>query len=208
MAVFESQHPMIKYKLTLLRDDNVSHMQFRQLVSEIGSMLMYELTSDLFLRAERVETWQGDYDGEVIDDIKPTFVPILRAGLGLLDGALNVLPTAKISVVGFYRDESTLQPIGYYEKLAPNIKNRLAIILDPMLATGGSLLATIELLKKSGCTRIKGAFLVAAPEGIQTVVDKHPDVSLHVAAVDEKLNESGYIIPGLGDAGDKIFGTR
>ena len=139
---------------------------------------------------------------------KITVVPILRAGLGMLEGVLELIPNAKISVVGLYRDEETLQPVAYFDKVVKNIDERTALIVDPMLATGGTLIATIDLLKKKGCTKIMGLFLVAAPEGIKAVVDAHPDVDIFTAAVDERLNEKGYILPGLGDAGDKIFGTR
>ncbi|MAI63768.1 MAG: uracil phosphoribosyltransferase, partial [Alteromonas sp.] len=139
---------------------------------------------------------------------KITVVPILRAGLGMLEGVLELIPNAKISVVGLYRDEETLQPVAYFDKVVKNIDERTALIVDPMLATGGTLIATIDLLKEKGCKNIMGLFLVAAPEGIRSVVDKHPDVDIFTAAVDERLDENGYILPGLGDAGDKIFGTR
>ncbi|MDP3426417.1 MAG: uracil phosphoribosyltransferase, partial [Humidesulfovibrio sp.] len=139
---------------------------------------------------------------------KITVVPILRAGLGMMDGVLDMVPGAKVSVVGFYRNEETLEPVKYYVKLARNIKARMALILDPMLATGGTLDATISLLKKAGCKQIRGLFLVAAPEGLRRITEKHPDVDIYCASIDERLNEQGYILPGLGDAGDKIFGTK
>lgn len=145
---------------------------------------------------------------ETIKGKKITVVPILRAGLGMLDGVLDLIPGAKVSIVGLYRNEETLQPVRYYVKLAKNIKDRIALILDPMLATGGTLIATIDLLKEAGCTKIKGLFLVAAPEGLKRVTEKHPDVEIYVAAIDKMLNSKGYILPGLGDAGDKIFGTK
>lgn len=156
-----------------------------------------------------IESWSGDnVEVKQIKGKKITVVPILRAGLGMLEGVLELIPNAKISVVGLYRDEETLQPVAYFDKVVKNIDERTALIVDPMLATGGTLIATIDLLKEKGCKNIMGLFLVAAPEGIRSVVDKHPDVDIFTAAVDERLDENGYILPGLGDAGDKIFGTR
>lgn len=155
-----------------------------------------------------MQGWAGPVEIEGIKGKKITIVPILRAGLGMMDGVLDLIPSAKVSVVGFYRDEQTLTPVQYYVKTASAMEERIALILDPMLATGGTLIATIDLLKQAGCTKIMGLFLVAAPEGIARLEEKHPDVDIYTAAVDERLNEVGYILPGLGDAGDKIFGTK
>jgi uracil phosphoribosyltransferase len=170
--------------------------------------LTYEATKDFELEDYTLESWQGPVIGKQIKGKKTTIVPILRAGIGMLDGVLDLIPSAKISVVGLYRDEKTLEPVTYFEKLALDIDQRMALIIDPMLATGGSMEATIELLKKAGCNDIRALVLVAAPEGIKRLQDKHPDVDIYTASVDERLDENGYIIPGLGDAGDKIFGTQ
>ena len=156
----------------------------------------------------QVDTRMGKAPAQRIRGKKITVVPILRAGLGMLDGVLELIPSAKVSVVGVYRDEATLQPVAYFEKLAHDIDERMALVIDPMLATGGSMLACIDMLKKAGCTQIRALVLVAAPEGIRKVQEAHPDVSLYTASVDQGLNEEGYIMPGLGDAGDKIFGTK
>ena len=172
-------------------------------------MLTYEATSDLETEQLEIESWTGEK--LLVDRIKGkkiTIVPILRAGLGMLDGVMQLIPSARISVVGLYRDEETLQPIAYFDKVVLDVSERMALIVDPMLATGGTLMATIDLLKAKGCTRIIGLFLVAAPEGLKAVSERHPDVDIYTAAIDERLNEQGYIIPGLGDAGDKIFGTK
>jgi uracil phosphoribosyltransferase len=208
MAVFVAEHPLIKHKLGLMRKHDISTKNFRELASEIARLLTYEATKDLETEKKTVQGWAGPVEVDVIKGKKITVVPILRAGLGMQDGVLDLVPGAKVSVVGFYRNEETLQPVEYYVKLAKNINKRMAIILDPMLATGGTLDATINCLKKAGCTSIRGLFLVAAPEGIKRITAAHPDVDIYVAAVDERLNENGYILPGLGDAGDKIFGTK
>jgi len=207
MAVYASNHPLVHHKTTLLREDTISVKSFRELSNEIASMLIVEATADIKTAPKPITCWSGTISAPMMDEKQPTLVPILRAGLGMLDGALKILPCAKISVVGLKRNEETLQPESYYENLVPAIEERKAIIIDPMLATGGSALATIELLKASGCPEIKAVFLVAAPEGIEALATAHPDVDIYVAAIDEKLNEKGYILPGLGDAGDKIFGT-
>lgn len=208
MAVHVVDHPLVRHKLGILREAGISTSRFRDLALEISRLLTYEATKDLITEHKTIKGWAGEVKVEMIKGKKITVVPILRAGLGMMDGVLDMVPGARVSVVGFYRDEETLQPVEYYVKLAKNIDERIALILDPMLATGGTLLATIELLKKSGCTNIKGLFLVAAPEGIERVVSAHPDVDIYTAAIDEKLNDAGYILPGLGDAGDKIFGTK
>lgn len=208
MALHVVDHPLIRHKVGLLREKNISTKDFRALSSEIARLLTYEATKDLPTEAKTIESWSGETEVEEIKGKKITFVPILRAGLGMMDGVFDLIPSAKVSIVGFYRDENTLQPVQYYVKLAKNIEQRTALILDPMLATGGTLLATIELLKEAGCPSIKGLFLVSAPEGIKKVQDAHPDVDIYTAALDAHLNEHGYIIPGLGDAGDKLFGTK
>lgn len=208
MAVYVAEHPLIKHKLGLLRKQDISTKNFRELASEVARLLTYEATKDFQTEKRIIQGWAGPVEVDVIKGKKVTVVPILRAGLGMLDGVLDLIPGAKVSVVGFYRNEATLEPVEYYVKLAKNIHDRMAIILDPMLATGGTLDATIRCLKKAGCTSIRGLFLVAAPEGISRITQNHPDVDIYVAAVDQRLNEHGYILPGLGDAGDKIFGTK
>ncbi len=208
MAVFEANHPLVKHKLGLIRRHDISTKDFRELASEIARLLTYEATKDLETEPEMITGWNGPVQVEKIKGKKITVVPILRAGLGMMDGVLDLIPSARVSVVGLYRNEETLEPVTYFEKLTSNIDNRTALILDPMLATGGSLVACIDMLKKAGCTSIRGLFLVAVPEGIARVEKEHPDVDIYVASIDEKLNENGYILPGLGDAGDKIFGTK
>ena len=201
-------HPLVQHKLGLMRRADNSTKSFRELASEVAMLLTYEATADMETEAVTVEGWAGPVETRRIKGAKVTLVPILRAGLGMLPGVLELIPAAKVGVVGLQRDEQTLQPVGYYEKLTGRMDERTAIILDPMLATGGSLVATVDLLKAAGCTRIKGLFLVAAPEGLRALEARHPDVEVYTASIDERLNEVGYILPGLGDAGDKIFGTR
>ncbi|MFO7750938.1 MAG: uracil phosphoribosyltransferase [Desulfobacteraceae bacterium] len=208
MAVHVEDHPLIKHKLGLIRNKDVSTKDFRDLSSELARLLTYEATKNVETEHKTIQGWAGDVDVEKIKGKKITIVPILRAGLGMMNGVMDLIPSAKVSVVGFYRNEETLQPVEYYVKTASAMDKRTALILDPMLATGGTLIATIDLLKKAGCTKIKGLFLVAAPEGIAKVEARHPDVDIHVASIDAGLNEFGYILPGLGDAGDKIFGTK
>lgn len=208
MAVHEITHPLVRHKLGLLREKDVSTKDFRELASEVGMLLAYEATRNLPAEKVTIETWSGPVQVDRIKGKKITIVPILRAGLGMMDGVLKAVPTAKVSVVGLYRDEKTLQPVTYFQKLVQDIDKRQAMILDPMLATGGTLVATIDMLKAAGCRDIIGIFLVAAPEGIARLEQAHPDVDLYVAAIDERLNQDGYILPGLGDAGDKIFGTK
>lgn len=208
MPVTVVNHPLIKHKLGLMREKDVSVKDFRDLASELASLLTYEATKDLETEIRTIDGWAGVVEVERIKGKKITVVPILRAGLGMMDGVLDLIPSAKVSVVGLYRNEETLEPVRYYVKMTSQMKERIALILDPMLATGGTLTATIDLIKESGCNKIKGIFVVAAPEGIKRVETAHPDVEIYVAAIDEKLNEVGYILPGLGDAGDKIFGTK
>ena len=208
MTVHIASHPLIQHKLGLLREADISTKSFRELSSEISMLLTYEATVDLQTEPRQIECWNGPVEVQQIKGKKITIVPILRAGLGMLDGVIELLPNARISVVGLYRNEETLEPVPYFEKMAPKIDQRIALIVDPMLATGGSFNAAVDMVKKAGCTSIKGLFLVAAPEGVEAVQAKHPDVDIFVAAVDDHLNENGYIIPGLGDAGDKLFGTK
>ncbi len=208
MAVIEVGHPLVRHKLGLMRKKNISTKEFRELVSEVSRLLTYEATRDLETEPHVIRGWAGPVTVERIKGKKITVVPILRAGLGMLDGVLDLIPSARVSVVGLYRDEKTLEPVTYFRKLAKNMARRRAMIIDPMLATGGSLVATIDLLKSVGCVDIRALVLVAAPEGIERVRQVHGDVDLYTASIDERLNDQGYIIPGLGDAGDKIFGTR
>jgi len=208
MTVHVADHPLISHKLGMLRQKNIHTKDFRDLSSEVARLLTYEATKDLETRRKVIEGWAGKVEVEEIKGKKITIVPILRAGLGMMNGVLDMIPTAKVSVVGYYRNEETLQPVEYYVKTTSEMDKRIALILDPMLATGGTLIATIDTIKRAGCKTIKGLFLVAAPEGIKRVTEAHPDVEIYVAAVDERLNEVGYILPGLGDAGDKIFGTK
>ena len=208
MSVCVVEHPLIKHKLGLMREHNISVKDFRDIASELASLLTFEATKDLETEKRTIRGWAGDVVVEGIKGKKITVVPILRAGLGMMHGVLNLIPSAKVSVVGLYRNEETLEPVKYYVKMTSQIEERIALILDPMLATGGTLIATINMLKENGCRSIRGIFLVAAPEGIKKVQELHPDVDIYVAAIDERLNDIGYILPGLGDAGDKIFGTK
>ncbi len=208
MAVIEVAHPLVKHKLGLMRHADISTKDFRELASEVARLLTYEATKDLETEKETISGWNGPVEVDRIKGKKITVVPILRAGLGMMDGVLDLLPNARVSVVGLYRNEETLEPVTYFEKLTSNMEDRTALILDPMLATGGSLVACVDMLKAAGCTSIRGLFLVAVPEGIERLQKTHPDVDIFVASIDERLNENGYILPGLGDAGDKIFGTK
>ncbi len=208
MPVHLVDHPLIRHKLGLMRMHDISTKQFRELANELASLLTYEATKDLETETITIKGWAGEVTVEHIKGKKITVVPILRAGLGMMDGVLNLIPSAKVSVVGLYRNEETLEPVRYYVKMTSEMEARIALILDPMLATGGTLTATIDLIKESGCRQIRGLFLVAAPEGLRRLEKTHPDVDVYVASIDEKLNDIGYILPGLGDAGDKIFGTK
>ncbi len=201
-------HPLVQHKLALLREEDVSTNKFRLLTEELARLLAYEATRDLQLEHRTIQAGVAKSKYKKIKGKKKlTVVPILRAGLGMLNGVLDLVPSAKISVVGLARNEETLQPEPYFEKFVGSLDDRLALIIDPMLATGGSMVATIDMLKRNGCKQIKAIVMVAAPEGVKLVNAAHPDVQIYTAALDSHLNEQGYIIPGLGDAGDKIFGT-
>ena len=202
------KHPLVQHKLGLLREGNISTNKFRTLTHELARLLAYEATRDFELETITIDGWNGPIEVEQIKGKKVTVVPILRAGLGMLDGVLDLVPSAKISVVGLYRNEETLEPVPYFDKFVDGLDERIALIIDPMLATGGSMVATIDLLKRKGCKSIKAIVMVAAPEGIKAVTAVHPDVQIFTASLDSHLNEHGYIIPGRGDAGDKIFGTK
>ena len=201
-------HPLVAHKLTIMRDKNTSVKDFRELVSEIGMLITYEATRDLPLTEKEIETPLCKTSMPTLAGKKFAVVPILRAGLGLVDGVLRMVPSARVGHIGMYRDEETLQPHVYFSKMPKDIAERDIIIVDPMLATGGSAVAAIAEMKSRGCQNIKLMVLVAAPEGIKAVQDSHPDVDIYCGAVDEGLNDRGYIVPGLGDAGDRIFGTK
>ena len=204
--VYESSHPLIKHKLALLRSTETSPKKFRELIREIAILLAYEATADLGLQPIDVATPMGEAKGATLTE-KIGLVPILRAGLGMVHGIWEMMPSAEVWHIGLYRDERTLRPVEYYNKLPVDPTVQVCLILDPMLATGGSAVATVDILKKWGGKRIKFVGIIAAPEGIEVLMTAHPDVPIHVAAVDNHLNEIGYIVPGLGDAGDRQFGT-
>ena len=206
--VFIADHPLIQHKVTLLRSEKTGSKEFRELIKEITELLCYEATRDLPLREIEVKTPICTTKSKVVAGRKLAFVPILRAGLGMVDGTLELVPAAKVGHIGLYRDPQTLKPVEYYCKLPGDIGSREVIVLDPMLATGGSSIDALTLLKKHGCANIRLMCLVAAPEGLAKVQEAHPDVDIYVAAVDDHLNENAYIVPGLGDAGDRIFGTK
>jgi uracil phosphoribosyltransferase len=201
-------HPLIQNKLAIIRDQNTGAKEFRELVEEVAMLMAYEVTRNLPVTEIEVETPVATARCQVISRPKIALIPILRAGLGMVEGVLKLIPTAKVGHIGVYRDPETLQPIEYYCKLPPDIQERELIILDPMLATGGSVSAAIQLLKQRGGDQIRVMSLIASPEGVQFLQAKHSDVDIYVAAVDDRLNSHGYIVPGLGDAGDRLFGTK
>lgn len=202
------KHPLIDHKMTILRKKETSSMEFRQLVNEISTLMGYEVTRDLETEDIEIETPIAKTVGKRISGKKIGIVPILRAGLGMVEGLLTIIPAARVGHIGMYRDPETLKPVTYYSKLPKDVASRLMIIVDPMLATGGSLIEAIDELKRNGAKNIKSINLLAAPEGLKAVEEAHPDVEIYIAALDEKLNEDGYIVPGLGDAGDRLFGTK
>ena len=201
-------HPLIQHKISLLRNKNTGSKEFRELVGEVSMLMCYEATRDLPLKEVEIETPVALAKTKVIAGRKLAFVPILRAGIGMLDGVLSMVPAAKVGHIGLYRDPQTLQPVKYYCKLPSDINEREVIVLDPMLATGGSAVAAIQMLKESGAANIKFMCIIAAPEGLNALTEAHPDVQVYCAALDEKLNDDKYIVPGLGDCGDHIFGTK
>ncbi|MBQ1204255.1 MAG: uracil phosphoribosyltransferase [Loktanella sp.] len=201
-------HPLVQHKLTLMRQKDTSTAVFRQLLREISQLLAYEVTRGLPMTTRRIDTPLEPMDAPVIDGKKLALVSILRAGNGLLDGVLELIPSARVGFVGLYRDEETLQPVQYYFKVPTELEDRLVIAVDPMLATGNSSAAAVDLLKKAGATNIRFLCLLAAPEGIARMKEAHPDVPIVTAAIDSHLNAQGYIVPGLGDAGDRMFGTK
>lgn len=206
LTVFD--HPLIQHKLSIMRDKATSSKEFRELVSEIAQLMCYEVTRDLPLEEIEIETPVAKAKAKRIAGKKLAVVPILRAGLGMVDGMLSLIPNAKVGHIGLFRDPDTLEPVKYYCKMPPDISDRDVIIVDPMLATGGSATAAIGFMKEYGCKHIKLMCLIGAPEGVKRVQTEHPDVDIFIAALDDHLNEHGYIVPGLGDAGDRIFGTK
>ena len=206
--VTEFTHPLIMHKISLIRDKNCGTREFRTVIGEIATLMGYEILRDLETELVEIETPMEKAMVPMIKGKKLAVVPILRAGLGMVDGNLSLVPTAKVGHVGMYRDEETLQPKEYYCKLPEDIDQRLVLIVDPMLATGGSADAAIEFVKKQGAKQIKFASIIAAPEGIKMLTEKHPDIQIYCGSIDRQLNENGYILPGLGDAGDRIFGTK
>lgn len=201
-------HPLVQHKLTLMRDKSTSTGSFRQLLREISALLAYEVTRELELTTRAIETPMQEMDAPVLKGKKLALVSILRAGNGLLDGVLELIPSARVGFVGLYRDEVTLKPVQYYCKLPEGLEDRLVIVVDPMLATGNSSAAAVDLLKAAGATNIRFLCLLAAPEGVARMQEAHPDVPIVTASLDKRLNEKGYILPGLGDAGDRMFGTK
>lgn len=207
MQAYIITHPLVQHKLTIMRQKETSSNDFRRLLQEITVLMGHEITRDLPLEDVEIETPLTKMTGKRVAGKKVGIVPVLRAGLGMVNGLLQLMPSARVGVIGMYRDEKTLKPVEYYCKL-PDVADRDFIVVDPMLATGGSAIAAIDLLKEKGIENIKFLCLVAAPEGVNALNDAHPDVDIYTAAVDERLNENGYILPGLGDAGDRIFGTK
>lgn len=206
--VYVFDHPLIQHKLTYIRDKNTGTKEFRELVDEVATLMAFEITRDLPLEEITIETPVSETKSKVLSGKKLGIIPILRAGIGMVDGVLKLIPAAKVGHVGLYRDPETLLPIEYYVKLPSDVEEREFIVVDPMLATGGSAIAAIQSLKNRGAKQIKFMCLIAAPEGVAAVEAAHPDVDIYIAALDEKLNDHGYIVPGLGDAGDRLFGTK
>ncbi|MEA4970047.1 MAG: uracil phosphoribosyltransferase [Candidatus Pelethousia sp.] len=201
-------HPLVQHKLTYLRDENTGSKEFRELVGELAMLLTYVATRDLPLEETTVKTPVAEAKTFVLSGKKLGIVPILRAGLGMVDGMTSLIPAARVGHIGLYRDPQTLKPVDYYSKLPPDTSERDMIIVDPMLATGGSAVAGIDVIKRAGAKSVKLVCIIAAPEGVEAVQTAHPDVDIFIAAIDEKLNDHGYIVPGLGDAGDRLFGTK
>lgn len=206
--VFVFDHPLIQHKLALIRDENTGSKEFRELVEEVSLLMAYEVTRHMPLEETQVNTPVGPAKVKMLSGKKIGIIPILRAGLGMVNGMLKLIPAARVGHIGLYRDPETLLPVEYYCKLPSDVSERELIILDPMLATGGSAAKAVEVLKDKGATSIKLMCLIAAPEGIEAVHKEHPDVEIYTAAIDERLNSKGYIVPGLGDAGDRLYGTK
>ena len=206
--VFVFDHPLIQHKLTYIRDKDTGTKEFRELVDEVATLMAFEITRDMLLEEIEIETPVCSTKAKVLAGKKLGIVPILRAGIGMVDGILKLIPAAKVGHIGLYRDPETLLPIEYYVKLPSDVEERDFIVVDPMLATGGSAIAAINSLKNRGAKNIKFMCLIAAPEGVEAVKSAHPDIDIYIAALDEKLNDHGYIVPGLGDAGDRLFGTK
>jgi len=206
--VYVFDHPLIQHKLSFIRDKNTGTKEFRELVDEVGTLMAYEITRDLPLEETVIETPVANATCNILSGKKLGIVPILRAGIGMMDGILKLIPAAKVGHVGLYRDPETLQPVEYYVKLPSDVNEREFILVDPMLATGGSAVEAVNSLKKRGAKHIRFMCLIAAPEGVKVLQEAHPDVDIYIAALDEKLDEHGYIVPGLGDAGDRLFGTK
>lgn len=202
------KHPLIKHKISILRDKKTGTKEFREIISEISTLLCYEATKDALLYPKEIRTPLEKIKAEVIDEDNYAFVPILRAGMSMVDGILKVIPNAKIGHIGLYRNEETLEPVEYYYKVPKHIEEKTVFLLDPMLATGGSAIMSIDKLKSSGVKKIKFLCIIAAPEGIKTIQKKHKDVEIFAACIDRELNKNGYILPGLGDAGDRVYGTK
>lgn len=208
MEVIELNHPLVSHKLTILRNEKTGTKEFREIVSELSTILCYEAMKDAKLEDVDIKTPICQMHGKKLNEDKYAFIPILRAGTGMLDGLIRVMPNAKIGHIGMYRNEETLKPVKYYYKTPKDLENREVIVLDPMLATGGSGIDALTMLKESGAKKLKFLCIIAAPEGIKRMQEVHPDVQIYTATIDEQLNENGYIVPGLGDAGDRIFGTK
>lgn len=206
--VYVFDHPLIQHKLTYIRDKNTGTKEFRELVDEVATLMAFEITRDMPLEEIEIETPVTTAKTKVLSGKKLAIVPILRAGIGMVDGVLKLIPAAKVGHIGLYRDPATLKPVEYYAKLPADVEERDFIIVDPMLATGGSAVEAINSLKKRGAKSIKFMCLIAAPEGVKVIQEEHPDVDIYIASLDEKLDDHGYIVPGLGDAGDRLFGTK
>lgn len=206
--VFVMNHSLIQHKISLLRDRDTGVKEFREMISEIAMLMCYEATRDLPLKEVEIETPLAVAKTKILAGRKMAFIPILRAGIGMVDGVTTLIPAAKVGHIGLYRDPETLKPVEYYSKLPTDVNDRDVIVLDPMLATGGTAVDAIDIIKKENPKSIKFMCIIAAPEGVKTLTNAHPDVPVYCAALDEKLNENGYIVPGLGDAGDRIFGTK
>lgn len=201
-------HPLIAHKISYIRSENVGTKEFREVIGEIAQLMCYEATRDLKTRDVNIKTPVAETTGKVLTGRKPAIVPILRAGVGMVDGMLSLMPAAKVGHIGLYRDPKTLEPVEYYCKLPADCEEREVFVVDPMLATGGSSTAAIRMLKEKGVAHIRFLGIIAAPEGVERMQKEHPDVDIYIGALDERLNEHGYIVPGLGDAGDRIFGTK